>query len=266
MSLQSTARFIVTVFGLCLFALLPSPAGAEGYLLGPADVIKITVYGQPDLTTEAQITDAGTITFPLIGKVKIGGLEKSAAEGVIATRLRTGGFIKKPQVNLLVVQYRSQQVAVLGKVNKPGKYSIDAVSRITDLISQAGGVAADGADVATLIRKGKTSKIDIDLVRLFSMRDMSQNYEVRDGDIIYVARAPVFYIYGEVQRPGAYRVERGMTVMHAISLGGGLTARGTQRGVRINRPDNDGKLHELDAELTTPLKENDVVYVRQSWF
>lgn len=248
---------------------LPAVVDAAGYLLGSGDVVKITVYNQPDLTTEAQITDAGTISFPLIGEVKIGGFEKSVAEGVIADRLRAGGFVKQPQVNLLVEQYRSQQVSVLGHVNKPGKYPIDAVSHVTDLISQAGGIGPDGADEATLIRKdsgGKVWKGAIDLQLLFSSQDMTQNYEVYDGDIIYVGRAPIFYIYGEVQKPGGYRLERDMTVMQAISVGGGLTPRGTQRGLRINRRDGKGKVESYDAELSTRLKENDVVYVRQSLF
>jgi polysaccharide biosynthesis/export protein len=266
---QSLARSTVVILGLLALALLPCLARAAGYLLGPGDVVKITIYNQPDLSTEAQITDAGTISFPLIGEIKIGGLEKSVAEGLIADKLRAGRFIKQPQVNLLVTQYRSQQVSVLGHVNKPGKYTIDAVSHVTDLISQAGGISVDGADVATLIKKdidGKVWKGDIDLVALFSAHDMTQNYEVYDGDIIYVGRAPVFYIYGEVQKPGAYRLERGMTVMQAISLGGGLTARGTQRGVRVNRRDDAGKVQTMDGELLMQLRENDVVYVRQSLF
>jgi polysaccharide export outer membrane protein len=269
MAKHSPTRSTVVILALLILALLPGVASAAGYLLGPGDVVKITIYNQPDLATEAQITDAGTISFPLIGEVKIGGLEKGAAEGLIADKLLAGRFIKQPQVNLLVTQYRSQQVSVLGHVNKPGKYTIDSVSHVTDLISQAGGINPDGADVATLIAKdvgGKVWKGDIDLVALFSAHDMTQNYEVYDGDIIYVGRAPVFYIYGEVQKPGSYRLERGMTLMQAISVGGGLTARGTQRGVRVNRRDNSGKVQVLDGELSMQLRENDVVYVRQSLF
>jgi len=260
---------LAAVLSLFAAALLSIAAHAAGYLLGPGDVVKITVYGQPDLTIEAQITDQGTISYPLIGEVQVGGLEKSAAEALIAERLRAGQFVKQPQVNLLIGQYRSQQVSVLGYVNKPGKYPIDAVSHVTDLLSKAGGVSPDGADVATLIKKdrdGNITKQYIDLIRLFDARDMTQNYEASDGDIIFVSRAPVFYIWGEVQKPGGYRLERGMNVMQAISIGGGLTPRGTERRLRINRPDADGKVQSLDAELITQLKENDVIQVRQRLF
>lgn len=266
---QSTANFIAQTTGWFVIALISCAVHAAGYKLGPGDVVKITIYNQPDLATEAQLTDTGKITFPLIGEVQIGGLEKSAAETAIGDRLRDGGFIKQPQVNLLVTQYRSQQVSVLGHVNKPGKYPIDSVSHVTDLLSQAGGVAQDGADFATLIKRnedGAVRKQEIDLIKLFDSREMSQNFEVKDGDILFVGRAPVFYIYGEVQRPGAYRLERGMTVMQAISLGGGLTPRGTQRGLHINRKDETGKVQDYDAEINTIVRENDVIRVRQSLF
>jgi polysaccharide export outer membrane protein len=260
---------LITILGLIVVALASVAAQAAGYLLGPGDVVRISIYGQPDLSTEAQITDRGTITFPLISEVQIGGLEKSAAEALIAERLRTGGFVKQPQVNLLIMQYRSQRVSVLGYVQKPGKYSIDGVSYVIDLISQAGGVSPDGADIATLIKKdaeGKVWKQSIDLIKLFDSRDMTQNYEVSDGDVIYIGRAPVFYIYGEVQRPGGYRLQRGMNVMQAISVGGGLTPRGTERGLRINRPESDGKVQTGSAETTTLVRENDVIVVRQRLF
>jgi len=259
------------VFIICFIvaALFSNVIQAADYLLGPDDVVKITTYNQPDLSVEAQITKNGTITFPLLGEVRIGGLEKSAAEALIAEQLRAGNYIKQPQVNLLVTQYRSRRVSVLGHVNKPGIYTIDRVSYVTDLVSQASGVAADGADVATLIKKsgdGKVQKQNIDLIKLFNARDNSENYEVADGDIIYVGRAPIFYIYGEVQKPGGYRLERGMNVMQALSIGGGLTPRGTERGLRINRTADDGNLRVLDVDTNTELKENDVIHVKQRLF
>ncbi|MES2354973.1 MAG: polysaccharide export protein EpsE [Pseudomonadota bacterium] len=263
--------FSTFAFYLCFIvtALFSNVASAVDYLLGPDDVVKITIYNQPDLSTEAQITKNGTITFPLLGEVHIGGLEKSAAETLIAEKLLAGNFIKQPQVNLLVTQYRSRRVSVLGHVNKPGVYTIDRVSYVTDLVSQASGVAVDGADIATLIKKsgdGKVQKQNIDLIKLFDAHDNTENYEVSDGDIIYVGRAPIFYIYGEVQKPGGYRLERGMNVMQAISVGGGLTPRGTERGLRVNRLAEDGNLRIFDVDTNTALKENDVIRVKQRLF
>jgi len=263
----------ITLAWLCL-ALLPAVASAQigvaggDYRLGPGDVVRISVYGQPDLTTEAQITQQNRITFPLIGEVQIGGIEKSAAEQLIARRLGEGGFVIKPQVNVLVIGFKSQQISVLGQVNRPGKYPIEQASTLADLLSIAGGISPGGADVVTHITKdaqGKVVKRDIDLDQVLRNADMERNVPVVNGDIIYVPRARLFYIYGEVNRPGAYRLERDMTVMQALSVGGGLNPRGTERGIRINRHAN-GKVETLQAQLGDVLQENDVVFVRESLF
>ncbi len=244
-------------------------AQAVGYRLGAGDVVKITVYNQPDLTMETQIKDTGQITFPLIGDVPIGGLDKGAAEALIATRLKDGGFVKQPQVNLLVVQYRSQQVSVLGQVAKPGRYPIDSVTSLVDLLALAGGVNPTGADTVTVIKKdaeGKTSRIEVDLNRLYESKDLAENLQVAANDVIFVPRAPTFYIYGEVQKPGVYKLERNMTVMQALSVGGGLTPRGTERGIVVNRRNTEGKVDSGTVTLNQQLRENDVVYVKQSLF
>jgi len=262
--------FLPTLAWLAL-ALLPGLASAQvgEYRLGPGDVVRISVYNNPDLTTEAQITQQGRISFPLIGEVQIGGIEKSEAEQLIARRLTAGGFVRRPQVNVLVLGFKSQQISVLGQVNHPGRYPIEQASTLADLIAIAGGVAQSGGDTVTLISRradGKTSKRDIDINQALSNGEADKNVFVENGDIIYVPRAPLFYIYGEVQHPGQYRLEKGMTVMQALSVGGGLTLRGTERGIRVNRQGGNGKVETLKSELTDPVRENDVIFVSESWF
>jgi polysaccharide export outer membrane protein len=252
--------------------MVPGLSGAQvgsEYRLGPGDVVRITVYNVPDLTTEAQITQQGRIIFPLIGEVQIGGMDKSEAEQIIARRLGAGGFVRRPQVNVLVLGFKSQQISVLGQVNRPGRYPIEQASTLADLLAIAGGVALGGGDTITLITRradGKTLKRDIDINQALLRGEMDKNIPVANGDIIYVPRAPQFYIYGEVQRPGAFRLEKGMTVMQALSVGGGLTVRGTQRGIRVNRHGDNGKVETLEGELTDLVKENDVIFVSESWF
>ena len=239
------------------------------YRLGPGDVVRITVYNNPDLTTEAQITQQGRITFPLIGDVQIGGIEKSQAEQIIARRLAAGNFVPKAQVNVLVLGFKSQQISVLGQVNRPGKYPLEQASTLADLLAIAGGVAPAGGDTVTHITRGadgKTFKRDIDINQALRSGELDKNIHVVNGDIIYVPRAPLFYIYGEAQRPGQYRLEKDMTVMQALSVAGGLTARGTAKGIRVNRRGDDGKVQTLERELTDPVKENDVIFVRESFF
>ncbi|QZA82020.1 polysaccharide biosynthesis/export family protein [Deefgea piscis] len=109
------------------------------YVLGSGDVVKIQVYDHPDLTTEVQLNNEGALAFPLIGVVKLEGLDYTQAEALIAKKLIEGNFIKKPNVNVLIVQYRSQRVAVLGEVNKPGRYALDSATNIIDLLAIAGG-------------------------------------------------------------------------------------------------------------------------------
>lgn len=238
------------------------------YLMGTGDVVHITVYGQPDLTTDARVSESGTITFPLIGVVKMAGITPSQGETEIAQRLSKGRFIVKPFVTLNVVQYRSQHISVLGRVNRPGEYSLEKISRVTDALALAGGIVTDGADTVTLVRTrdGKTTYHQIDVIALFQPGGETLNERVQDGDIVNVARQPVFYIYGEVQRPGAFRLEQNMTVVQALSLGGGLTQRGTQRGIKILRVDGKGSVKEMGAQLGDPVKKDDVIYVKESLF
>jgi len=250
--------------------LLAAPAWSadNDYRMGTGDVLRITVYGQPDLATEARVGASGNISFPLIGDVKLAGVTPAQGEAEIAQRLSKGGFILEPFVSLNVVQYRSQQISVLGRVNRPGKFTLEKVSRISDVLALAGGISGDGADTVTLMRTrdGKPEYREIDVIALFKPGGEDSNVLVQDGDIINVARQPVFYIYGEVQRPGTFRLEQNMNLVQALSLGGGVTARGTQKGIRILRRDANGGMQELEAKLADPVKKDDVIYVKESLF
>jgi polysaccharide export outer membrane protein len=243
-------------------------ANAEEVLLGPSDVVKITVYGNPDLALETRISQGGTISFPLLGQVAVGGLAVSAAETKLAGLLVSGGFVKKPQVNILVTSPQSQLVSVLGQVNKPGRYPVDGKQGLVDILALAGGVLPDGGDLVYLIRKrnGASTKETVDLVKMMRAGDLKLNLDLVTGDVVYVERAPRFYIYGEVQKPGAYRLESNMTVQQVLSLGGGLTPRGTERGMRIKRSDAAGNVTEMAAKQGDVVQVNDVIYVKESLF
>ncbi len=259
-------RSVLMMCALLLAA--PAWSADNDYRMGTGDVLRITVYGQPELTTEARVSENGSITFPLIGDVKLAGSTPAQGETEIAKRLSKGGFILEPFVTLNVLQYRSQQISVLGRVNRPGKFILEKVSRVTDALALAGGIVADGADTLTLVRTrdGKPEYREIDVIALFRPGGEASNELVQDGDIINVARQPMFYIYGEVQRPGAFRLERNMSVVQALSLGGGVTARGTQKGIQILRRDASGVMQQLDTRLADPVKKDDVIYVKESLF
>lgn len=265
-AMKKSALALWTVL-ICLLA-PPAWSADDDYRMGTGDVVRITVYGNPDLTTEARVGENGGITFPLIGAVKAAGQTPAAAEKEISTRLAKGGFIVDPNVNLNIVQYRGQQISVLGRVNRPGKHTLEKVSRVADALAMAGGIVPDGADTVTLVRTrdGKTEYHNIDVVALFMPGGEASNIVVRDGDVLNVARQPMFYIYGEVQRPGAFRLEQNMSVVQALSMGGGVTVRGTQRGIRILRRDANGTMQELETRLADLVKKDDVIYVKESLF
>lgn len=244
------------------------PAAAE-YRLAAGDVIRVTVYQNPDLTLETRITEAGLVSYPLLGSVRLGGLGVTAAERLVADGLRQGNFVKQPQVTIAVLQVRGHQASVLGQVNRPGRFALEQPDlRLTDLLAMAGGVAASGAEVVVLSgqRNGQPWRQEVDLPALFAPGGRAQDLPVQNGDVLWVDRQPLAYIYGEVQRPGPMRLERGLTVMQALATGGGLTQRGTEKGIRVHRKGPDGKVQVLQPSMDDKVQEGDVVYVRESLF
>jgi polysaccharide export outer membrane protein len=210
------------------------------------------------------------ISYPLIGAIRLGGRTVSEAEAALAAALKKGDFIKNPQVTVMVTQVRANQVNVLGQVGKPGRIPLDVAGmRLTDVLALAGGVAANaGSDtvVVTGLRNGQPFRSEVDLPRVFAPGGREHDIVIQPGDAIWVDRYPVVYLYGEVQRPGQLRLERGMTVMQALASAGGLTQRGTQRGLRVSRRAANGQVQQLELTLDDALQTGDVVFVRESLF
>ena len=265
-------RFIPTLFFIfaALFTFCVSAQDRlPEYRLGAGDTIRITVFQNPDLTTETRVTENGTITFPLIGIVKIGGMTIGSAEQTIAKTLQARGFLKQAQVNILVTQNVSNQVSVLGQVSRPGRFPLVTFNtRISEMIATAGGTAATGADVAILTgtRDGKPFRKEVDIAGMFLNNQPNEDILVAGGDVIYIPRQSMYYIYGEVQRPGSYRVERGMTIRQALAEGGGPTPRGTERNLGLYRRAPDGKIESLSPDLNSLVQPDDVFYVKESLF
>ena len=264
-------RLLQGALGLMMFmfAMFAAPgAGAADLPLGPGDVVKVSVYGSPDLTLEARVGENGNISYPLVGQVAVAGLSTAAAEKKIAGLLESGGSVKKPQVNIIVTAVQSQTVSVLGQVNRPGRYPVEGRRSLLDMLAMAGGISTEGGDKVSLIRtrNGQTTRDEIDLVQMMRSGQPGAEHEVLGSDLVFVERAPRFYIYGEVQRPGAFRLERAMTVTQALTAGGGLSLRGTERGLLIKRRDAQGQLQTIKARGDDLLQVDDVLYVNESWF
>lgn len=262
------ATLLISLAAACAWP--PTDAGAAATdALGPGDMVRVTVFQNPDLATEATISAEGTLAFPLLGEVKVAEKTPIEAGRLIAERLRQRKFVLDPQVSVTLVELRSRQVAVLGAVQKPGHYPLEAThTRVTDLLALAGGVNEAGDETVVVVtnRSGSPERIEIDVPAMYRSGNLTANIELTPGDTIFVPSAPVFYIYGAVQSPGAYPLEPGTSVMRALALGGGLTARGTERGLTIHRQGADGAALELDADLGDGVEPNDVIRVKASVF
>jgi polysaccharide export outer membrane protein len=238
---------------------------ADDYRVGPGDLLKINVFDHAELMLEARVSQSGNITYPLIGVIQVGGLSTHQVETLIAQRLSAGAYIKQPQVSVDVGDFQSQKVGVVGQVNKPGQYSLTGAQNVLDVLTMAGGLVTEfAADDGTLIHKDGSTQ-PIDLRRLLD-GDQAMNIPMVNGDTLSVPRAAQFYIYGEVQKPGSYRLGRNMTVSQGVSTGGGLTKNGTERRAIVKRRDSSGKEKEYSIKPTDLLQPNDVLLIKHSLF
>jgi polysaccharide export outer membrane protein len=276
--MRNLFRYLFLALTLCSSAFAQTSPSASASaaaakseaVLGVGDIVKITVFQNPDLTVDgARVSETNQINFPLIGNVVIGGLTPTAAEQKIAKLLRDGGFVLRPQVTIQLGQIRSNVISILGQVSKPGRYPVETVgAKVSEMIAAAGGVVPGGPDVVTLVgtRNGRPIKLDIDLPTILQSGKTDLDIPVESGDIIYADKAPTAYMYGEVQRPGVFRIERGMTLMQALAQNGGLTPKGTQRGIKVSRRDAQGNVTLSDIGLNDPVQRDDVIYVKESLF
>ena len=331
------------------------PLASNDYQLGAGDSIHILVFQNPDLALDTRVSESGTITYPLIGTIQLGGLTIGAAEAKIAQGLKDGGFVQQPQVNIVLTMVRGNQIAVMGMVSRPGRYPLETFNtrlseivataggvipsagtgvailsgirdgkplrkevdlstiflgnhleddlvvsggdviylipgnqvsvigqvgrpgrfplehlnmKLTEVLAMAGGISGGGSDVVILTgtRQGQPYRKEVDMANLFLADKPENDVVVASGDEIYVHRMPMYYIYGEVQRPGSFRVERDMTLIQALATAGGLSPRGTERNIQIHRRNTKGEIEKLSPKLTDSVLPDDVVYVRESLF
>jgi polysaccharide biosynthesis/export protein len=249
------------------------------YLIGTNDVLKISVFDEPALSGEDFSVDTdGTITFPFLQRIEVRGKTLNDVEKMITNGLRNG-FVKNPQVSVQIQTYRSRSIFVLGEVKAPGKYNIEGQVTLLEVIAKAGSFTPsagpeiivqrykDGmaATIATAPAQ-PGSKDTAELVRV-SVEDLKNgrftaNFLLQDSDTILVPAADRFYVTGFVKTPGSFVLRPGMTVQQAIAEAGGLTERGSNRGIKITRKIN-GKDVDIDARMSDPVRPNDTIKVRQ---
>lgn len=272
--MQNFGKTILKMLLVVVIAsLLPlQTALAEDYLVGNQDALRITVFEQPDLATVVRVDEYGKIRFPLIGELQVKGLGVRQIEKAIAVKLAEGNYISNPQVTVFIEQYRGQRVTVIGEVTKPGQYEITGPTTVLDAVSMALGMTKDAGHTITLLRKDLSAgeglrhkKISIDTESLFKDGNFTNNLQLQDKDVIYIPRVEFFYIYGEVHRPGVYRIEKGLTVKRAISIAGSFTAKASKRNIEITRRHN-GKDSIKDGLIDEPVETDDVIMIKESIF
>lgn len=255
--------FTALVMAFCLV----SSVRAE-YLIGTDDVVQVKIYGYDDLTTSMRVAENGRIVLPLIGEVEVGGQTEFEAARNITQLLAKGGFIQDANVTVMIFEYKNQQVSVLGQIKAPGIYVLKSKTTLVDMIAMAGGLGelGDNRVIITRLINGKPVKREVDLRVALESPEQSEKVFIERGDVIYIPKAPVFYIYGEVQHSGSFRLEPDMTVSQALSLGGGLTLRGTLRDMVIERRDANNVSKKIEVELSDKVLKDDVIIVDERLF
>src|SRR5882762_7637474 len=229
----------------------PPPANSSpGALLGPGDLLDISVYGVPELSQKARINNSGDVYLPLIDYVHLGGLTPEEAQGVIEKRLSDGGFVNNPHVILFVSESATSSVTVIGEVVHPGPYNVAGERHILDLISVAGGFTEKASRAITITHRSDPSTSTVKLPADFTPSDPS-NVVVEPGDTIVVKHGPVFYVVGDVGKPSAFVSDsENLTILKAIALAGGTNKTASLGGATILRRTPEGT-----QQIKVPLKK-----------
>ena len=266
-------KHLSTFVAVALLCGAPLRSAQTNYVLGPQDVVNITVLGEEDLSRKYTIEQDGTFTFPLIGRVTARGMTLRALEDELRKKLVTGGFLKNPEISVAVDAYQSQRIMVFGQVNQPGEYQIAGDTTLLSALAKAGSLTATAGREAIVVRTrkgGSNVAADPEIIRIdlndLQAGNVALNIPLRDGDQVNVPKAQSVFVSGYVKNPGGYAVEEGMTVLQVLSLAGGLSDRGSDRRVNILRS-VDGKKKELKSvKLTALVEPGDTIVVGQRIF
>ena len=253
----------------------PAPASTNAnYVVGPQDVVTVTVFNEPQLSGRFRIENDGQFNYPFVGRIQAGGATLAQIAAVVKSKLEAG-YLRDPQVSVDVEQFRSQNVFIMGEVRAPGRYTLTGSVTLIEALSQAGSlVQTAGTDILIVRPKKPTNgppggptlpeQADAEVQKV-NLREIqagtqSANVMIRDGDTIFVPRAERFFVTGHVRNPGAFVYEANLTVLQALSLAGGPTDRGSNRRLKIIRNQK-----EFDAKLTDIVQPGDTIIVRQRW-
>lgn len=249
-------NLIAVSIGLMLTLLAQAPSSTNDYKIGPTDVLKITVFGEPSLDRSVRVAADGTISYPLIGKVEVAGLTPSELEDKLE-KLLGESYLINPQVSVEVLEYNSQKVYVLGAVKEPGYYDLKGPTTILEVISRAGGIINEGGKSIIITSKNSDGQAEVKVIdreKLLSKGEVSLDIPVKGGDVVYVPRIEEVYVLGEVKKPGAVPYQDNLTLLQAVSLAGGLTEQAAPRRTKIIRTQT-GERATLEVNLKQILED-----------
>ncbi len=264
-------KLVLTVLAAALLAagICSPPAAAREYTVGDGDVLKIDVYENPDLCGTVRVSADDTIRMPLLGEVGVHDLTVSEVSQKLEALL-ADGYLVSPQVDVFIEEYRSKNAIILGQVNRPGQYELRGPVTFLEFLSKAGGLTKDAGSTAIVkrlapAREGK-DRIILNLDRLIKKGDTSLNIQIEDGDNIFISKADTFYVTGEVEKPNAYQLEEGMTVIKAIAKAEGFTDIAQKSKVRIIREAGGEKQVLENVSMDEQIMAGDVIVVPESFF
>jgi polysaccharide export outer membrane protein len=265
---------------LTLSAAQQRPDKDYSYAIGPKDLLTINVFEVPELNITVRVSEDGTITLPLLGKIEVGGITRADLEGKLAGLLEKS-YLKNAQVTIFIKEYKSKKVSVIGAVENPGNYELIGKQTLLQMLSQAGGLTEEASDRIIVIRQysdGKSKSLMIDLEGLMLEGNASLNIPINSGDIINVPgeRFVDVYVFGQVKTPGYIKMKKAshMTLLRAIAQAGGFTERARKSAIIIKRMEKGKEKNiKVNAKKIIKgkkpdiiLKPNDIIFVPESLF
>ncbi len=246
--MNNTQRGILAAVAIAL-AILTSPAfgqpakpAPESILIGAGDMLHIQIFDSPEMDQHARVTDDGNVPLILLGSVHIAGKTPEGAARTIEARLRLGEVLKHPQVTVVIEQYATQGVLVIGQVAHPGSYQIDTARPVLDVLSLAGSLTGVADRKITILRHGSGERL-----QYFVSNNPDEAFDhsvlVHPGDKVMVPKAGVVYALGDFARPGGYVLSNNkgqLTALQMLSLAGGTPSSAVPSHARLIRKTGDG--------------------------
>jgi polysaccharide export outer membrane protein len=263
---------VLLISALLLAAALPVH-GQTDYVIGAQDVVNVTVFGEVDFSGKYTVEQDGTFTFPQLGRIKAGGTTLRALEQELKKQL-ADGYLKNPQVAVAIETYRSQTILVLGEVRSPGEYQLTGEMTLLAALARAGSTTPGAGHEVLVVRSRKqrpaaAAEESPEVVRVnlsdLQAGNLTLNLTLHDGDTVNVPKAQSVFVTGQVKSPGAYTIDPGATVLQVLSLAGGITDRGSNGRITIQRA-VDGKKAEIKAKLGDVVKPGDTIRVGERFF